>query len=54
MTQGDRIETRDYGPRGERHTCRSYIAVRQEVAAQLPSRQNDDNAEYGIRGNHHA
>jgi hypothetical protein len=25
MTQGDRIETRDYGPHGERHTCRSYM-----------------------------
>jgi hypothetical protein len=28
MTQGDRVETRDYGPRGERHTCRSYQQAR--------------------------
>jgi hypothetical protein len=33
MTQGDRIETRDYGPRGERHTCRSYVVGSQRYTS---------------------
>jgi hypothetical protein len=31
MTQGDRIETRDYGPHGEHHTCRSYMVGTQRL-----------------------
>jgi hypothetical protein len=33
MTQGDRIETRDYGPHGERHTCRSYMVGTQRYTS---------------------
>jgi hypothetical protein len=33
VTQGDHVQTRDYGPHGERHICWSYLVGSQRITS---------------------